>query len=73
MEETKKCSCAQSGCGAWKKTLTRLFKVILGLGFLIFGGAAVIKFWPQLLAMIQGGLGLLLIMAGIIILALAKE
>ncbi len=71
--EEKKCCCAQSGCGDLKKNLGKLFKVILGLGFLVVGGAAILRFWPELLAMIKGSSGLLFMMVGVIILAIAKE
>ncbi len=51
----------------------KLFKIVLGLGFLVLGGWAVMKFWDQLLVIIQGGIGLFLILAGVITLAIAKE
>jgi len=73
MTEEKQCNCAQAGCGDFKKALGKLLKVILGLGFLVLGGVAVLKFWPQLILMIKGVSGLLLIMVGMIILAIAKE
>jgi hypothetical protein len=71
--EEKKCCCTQTGCGDFKKTLGKLLKVILGLGFLVLGGAAVLKFWPEMLSMIKGGIGLCLILVGVITLAIAKE
>lgn len=71
--EEKKCCCTQAGCGDLKKALSKLLKVILGLGFLVLGGAAVLKFWPELLVMIKGGIGLFLILVGVITLAIAKE
>jgi hypothetical protein len=73
MTEEKKCCCTQPGCGDLKKKLGKLFKVILGLGFLVFGGAAILRFWPELLLMIKGSSGLLFMMVGVIILAIAKE
>ncbi|MFH0918448.1 MAG: hypothetical protein V1830_04875 [Candidatus Omnitrophota bacterium] len=56
-----------------KKTLATLFKVVLGLAFLVLGGLAILKFWGALLVIIQGGIGLFLILAGVITLAIAKE
>jgi len=55
------------------RTLSVVIKVILGLAFLALGGLAVIKWWGPFILMIKGGAGLFLILAGVIILALAKE
>ncbi|MDD5130061.1 MAG: hypothetical protein PHS66_03295 [Candidatus Omnitrophica bacterium] len=72
-EETKCCG-AEKRCGCdSKKAVATFFKIVLGLGFLVLGGWAILKFWPSLLVIIQGGIGLLLILAGVIILAIAKE
>ncbi|MDD5692807.1 MAG: hypothetical protein PHP10_06515 [Candidatus Omnitrophica bacterium] len=65
-QEEKKC------CDA-KKTLSTLFKVILGLVFLVLGGLAILKYWKALLLIIKGCIGLFLILAGVITLAIAKE
>jgi len=65
-DEEKKC------CNT-KKTLSTLFKVVLGVVFLVLGGLAVLKWWKALLLIIKGGIGLLLILAGVITLAIAKE
>jgi len=56
-----------------KKIISTLFKVILGLVFLALGLLAIIKWLPDLLAVIKGCIGLFLILAGIITLAIAKE
>ena len=64
--EEKKC------CDA-KKTLSTLFKVVLGLVFLVLGGLAVLKWWNELFSIIKGCIGLFLILAGVITLAIAKE
>ncbi len=64
--EEKKC------CDA-KKTLSTLFKVVLGLAFLVLGGLAILKWWRVLLLIVKGCIGLFLILAGVITLAIAKE
>jgi fatty acid desaturase len=56
-----------------KKISATLFKVVLGLIFLGLGAAAILKWWMSLLMVIQGCIGLFLILAGIITLAIAKE
>ncbi len=56
-----------------KKGLATLFKVILGVVFLILGGAAILSWWNFLLMIIKGCIGLFLILAGVITLAIAKE
>jgi len=66
-QEENKCAC---GSG---KALATFFKVILGLVFLGLGGLAILSWGPLLLDLIKGSIGLFLILAGIIILAIAKE
>jgi hypothetical protein len=56
-----------------KKTFWTIFKVILGLAFLVLGVLAIIKWLPDLLTLIKGGIGLFLILAGLITLAIAKD
>ena len=72
-QEEKKCCDAESKCCNGKKTLAILFKVILGLAFLVLGGLAILKFWGALVSIVQGCIGLFLILAGVITLAIAKE
>lgn len=60
-------------CAETKKVMSTLLKVLLGLAFLVFGVLAILKWWAQLLALVQGSVGLFLILAGIITLAIAKE
>ena len=55
---------------AWAKAG---FKVIIGVVLIIIGLAAIISWWPNLLALLKGCIGLLLIMAGAITIAIAKE
>jgi len=71
--EEKKCCSTEKGCCDPKKTLSQMVKVLLGLGFLILGGWAILRFWPELLLMIKGGVGLFLVLVGVITLAIAKE
>ncbi len=56
-----------------KKTLSTFFKVVLGLVFLVLGGLAILKYWKALLLIVKGCIGLFLILAGVITLAIAKE
>lgn len=56
-----------------KNMFSTIFKVILGLVFLVLGIAAVIKWLPDLLMLIRGCIGLFLVLAGIITLAIAKD
>ncbi|MCX5693800.1 MAG: hypothetical protein NT014_01505 [Candidatus Omnitrophica bacterium] len=71
--EEKKCCDVEKKCCDPKKTLATLFKVALGLALLILGGLAILNFWADLLGIIKGGIGLFLILAGVITLAIAKE
>lgn len=73
-QEEKKC-CAtteEKYCGS-KKAISTLLKVILGLLFLVLGGLAILKYWKALLLIVKGCIGLFLILAGVITLAIAKE
>ena len=56
-----------------KKIFWTVFKVVLGLAFLTLGVLAIMKWWGDLLAVVRGCIGLFLILAGIITLAIAKE
>lgn len=56
-----------------KNVFWTIFKVILGLVFLLLGALAVCKWWGNLLIVASGCIGLFLILAGIITLAIAKE
>ncbi len=68
-EEVKQEECKQDA----KKIFSTLLKVILGLLFLVLGVAAIINWWGALLLVIKGCIGLFLVLAGIITLAIAKE
>jgi len=56
-----------------KKIVSTISKVILGLVFLALGIGAVIVWWQDLLTVVKGCVGLFLILAGVITLAIAKE
>ena len=56
-----------------KKIFWTLFKVILGIVFLGLGALTIFKWWSDLLVVVRGCIGLFLILAGIITLAIAKE
>ncbi|MCM8780712.1 MAG: hypothetical protein NC908_02160 [Candidatus Omnitrophica bacterium] len=56
-----------------KKILWTIFKVILGLAFLVLGVLAIIRWWSELLVVIKGCIGLFLILAGIVTLAIARD
>jgi hypothetical protein len=53
--------------------MSTIFKVILGIAFLVLGVLAVLRWLPQLLTIVKGCVGLFLILAGVITLAIAKE
>jgi hypothetical protein len=55
------------------KVISTIVKVILGLVFLVLGALAILRWWAALLMVIKGCIGLFLILAGIITLAIAKE
>ncbi|TRZ95378.1 hypothetical protein D4R78_03925 [bacterium] len=56
-----------------KKVISTIFKVVLGLVFLVLGGLALIRWLNALLIVFKGCIGLFLILAGVITLAIAKE
>ena len=72
-EEQKKGECQASdkkcGCGMVKTGL----KVLLGLGLMGLGALAVIYWWQEVKDTIQGFLGLFLVLAGAITIAIAKD
>jgi len=71
--EEKKCTDTEKKCCDSKKILATLFKVVLGLVFLVLGGLAILRFRDALLVIVKGCIGLFLILAGVITLAIAKE
>ena len=56
-----------------KKIMSTILKIILGLAFLALGALAILRWWKLLVMIVKGCIGLFLILAGIITLAIAKE
>jgi len=56
-----------------KQIFSSIFKVILGLVFLALGAWAIKVWWSNLVDVVKGCIGLFLILAGIITLAIARE
>jgi len=56
-----------------KKVVWTIFKYLLGIAFLVLGALAIYQWWRDLLILVKGGIGLFLILAGLITLAIAKE
>jgi hypothetical protein len=56
-----------------KNIFSTIFKVILGLVFLVLGGWAIYVWFGSLVTVVKGCIGLFLLLAGIITLAIAKE
>lgn len=55
------------------KVFSVALKTILGLGFLVLGVLSIVRWWDHLKVVILGCLGLFLLLAGIITLAIARE
>jgi hypothetical protein len=51
----------------------KVLKVLIGLVLLALGAAAIYMWWPDLLVMVKGGVGLALILAGLIAFALVAD
>lgn len=58
---------------ATPKTSSSLIKVILGIVLLVLGVAAVMSWFGDLLTVLRGCIGLILILASLITFAIAKE
>ena len=56
-----------------KNIMPTILKVILGIAFLLLGALAIKAWWLDLVSLIKGCIGLFLILAGVITLAIAKE
>jgi hypothetical protein len=48
-------------------------KYLLGVVLVALGAGALIKFWPEVLMLIQACIGPFLLLAGVITIAIAKE
>ena len=68
-EEIKKKDEAQSG----PRLSSVIIKVVLGLVFLSLGVWAVMSWFDSLKILLQGGIGIFLLLVGVVILAMAKE
>lgn len=55
------------------KTMSTIFKYLLGIAFLFIGGYLVIRGWEYLWMLIKGSVGLFFILAGLITLVIAKD
>lgn len=66
VKQEEKKACASKVCST-------IFKVVLGLAFLALGVLAIIAWRNDLIAVFKGCVGLFLLLAGIITLAIAKE
>jgi hypothetical protein len=53
--------------------VSKIIKVIIGLVLIALGAWTIYLWWGDLLALIRGGLGLVLILAGLIALALVAD
>jgi len=65
--------CENKCCCGGSKALLTIFKVLLGLGFLALGCWALLRWWKLSMMIGKGCIGLFLILAGVITLAIAKE
>lgn len=59
--------------GDAKKIMSTIFKIIIGLGFLILAILAIIGWWADLKVVFKGCIGLFLLLAALIAFAIAKE
>lgn len=55
------------------KAFSVILKTVLGLGFLALGVLSIVRWWMHLKVVILGCLGLFLLLAGVITLAIARE
>ena len=51
----------------------KLIKVLIGIAFVALGAWTIYLWWPDLLTIIRGGIGLVLIMVGLIVFALVAD
>ena len=51
----------------------KIIKVIIGLALVALGLWAIVCWWQDLMVLVRGGIGLALIMAGLIALALVAD
>jgi uncharacterized membrane protein len=53
--------------------VAKIIKVLVGLVLIVLGAWSVYLFWGDLLTLVRGGLGLVLILAGLIAFALVAD
>jgi hypothetical protein len=70
MTEEKKNQAPQAGK---KNVFGTMVKVAIGLALLVLGAALILRWLPCLKILVKGTLGLFLVLAGVITLAIAKE
>jgi hypothetical protein len=51
----------------------KISKGIIGLALIALGAWTIYLWWPQLISLIQGGIGLFLILCGLIVFALIAD
>jgi len=51
-----------------KESLSKLWKILVGLLLIVIGAGTYWWFWPQLIILIKGGLGLVIALIGIMFL-----
>jgi hypothetical protein len=51
-----------------KESLSKLWKILVGLLFIVIGAGTYWWFWPQLIILIKGGLGLVIALVGLMFL-----
>jgi polyferredoxin len=73
MAEENKAVKQEDKAEAKKNIAATALKVLIGLTLLVLGGLALFSWWPELMVIFKGSIGLFLILAGIITLAIAKE
>ena len=71
-QEEKNC-CGAENKGYVPKRMSAWPKYVLGLILLVAGGSLVLKYWDALVLIFKGSIGLFLLLAGSITLAIAKE
>lgn len=74
-EKAQEGQCSTECCGSQKASdsAKTLVKMVIGIALIAFGIAAVIAWWGSLTTLLKGCIGLLLILAGAITIAIAKE
>jgi len=68
---------SENGCGLRQKKRRfegmKALKIILGIVLILLGVAGIVIWFSDVLALIRGGIGIVVLLAGVIALAIAKE